>query len=252
MTDADVPSLHAMFRPPAWVTGGISAADAAFLAALVAALDPTIVLEIGVAAGTSSAALLYALDHLPGVIHRVLYSVDIRATCYFNAQYATGAAVAAMYPDHRHGWVLQTGAEARHVHHNLLPGSIDLLFIDGNHGHPWPLLDVLHLAPLARGEAWIALHDLVLPRLYPQYQTFGPAWLFAAWPGEKRAGIGEAENIGAVRLPADLRELVPVALALLERHVWEAQPAAADVELPPIFAPVTAALRRRLAAARRR
>jgi hypothetical protein len=231
-----------MFRPPAWVTGGISTADAEFLAELVAWTEPERVLEIGVAAGTSSAALLYALDQLPGV-ERVLYSVDVRATCYFDSKYRTGAAVPEMYPSPWSRWILNVDADARRI---CQTAAWDLIFIDGNHGHPWPLLDVLHLAPWARPETWIALHDLELPRLYPQFQTYGPAWLFAAWPGEKLAGTGDAENIGAIRLPGDLRALLPVALELLERHAWEAQPTAGDVELADVFAPVTAALRPRL------
>jgi len=242
-------SLHAMFRPPAWVTGGISTADAEFLLELVVRETPAIVVEIGVAAGTSSAALLFALDQLPGA-HRVLYSVDVRASCYFDPRYATGAAARELYPAPRSAWILHTGADARRLRHTL-QAPVDLFFIDGNHSHPWPLLDALHLAHLAWPEAWIALHDLALPRLYPQFQTYGPGWLFAAWPGEKIAGTGEAENIGAVRLPADLRDLNPMALALLQRHPWEAQLAAADVELAAVFAPVTEALRPRLSGGRR-
>lgn len=236
--------LRAMFQPPAWVTGGISTADAAFLLELVAREAPEIVVEIGVAAGTSSAALLYALDQGPGP-RRALHSVDVRATCYFNPEYATGAACREMYPAPRSWWFLYTNADARRLVAQCLPGVVDLIFVDGNHGHPWPLLDVLHLAPVARPEAWVALHDLALPRLYPQFQTYGPGWLFAAWPGEKIAGTGEAENIGAVRLPVDLRDLIPMALALLEGHAWEAQPAGGDVQLADVFAPVTAALRHR-------
>jgi len=241
-----------MFHPPAWVTGGISTADAEFLADLVAWTEPELVVEIGVAAGTSSAALLYALDQLPGA-RRALHSVDVRGTCYFNAQYATGAACREMYPERRSLWILDTNADARRLAARFQPGAFDLIFVDGNHSHPWPLLDVLHLAPAAQPAAWIALHDLALPRLYPQFQTYGPAWLFAAWPGEKIAGTGEAENIGIVRLPADLRELCPMALELLERHAWETQPTAWDVELAAVFAPVAEALRprRRLPGGRR-
>jgi predicted O-methyltransferase YrrM len=235
-----------MFRPPAWATGGISTADAEFLLELVAREAPELVVEIGVAAGTSSAALLYALDQLPGAPDRVLYSVDVRSTCYFDPRYATGAAADLMYPQPRAQWRRRIPSDARRITAELTPGSIDLIFVDGNHAHPWPLLDVLHLAPYARPGAWIALHDLALPRLYPQFQTYGPAWLFAAWPGAGIVGTGAAENIGAVRLPADLRHLIPLALELLQACAWEAQPTAADVQLSPVFAPVTAALRPRL------
>jgi hypothetical protein len=39
----------------------------------------------------------------------------------------------------------------------------------------------------------------------------GAQWLFEAWPFEKISG----GNIGALRLPSNLRDLVPFALAML-------------------------------------
>jgi len=39
----------------------------------------------------------------------------------------------------------------------------------------------------------------------------GAQWLFEAWPFQKISG----GNIGALRLPTDLRDLVPFALAML-------------------------------------
>lgn len=234
-----------MFRPPAWVTGGLSAGDAEFLGELVARVQPTRVLEVGVAAGTSSAALLYALDQLPEG-KRALVSVDIRPTCYFDARRATGEACAAMYPAPRARWILLTGIDARRVRRELTQRSIDLVFLDGDHSHPWPLLDVLHLAPWAQPEAWMALHDIALARVCPRFQTFGAEWLFAAWPGEKYAGTGDAENIGAVRLPANLETLVPMAIELVRRDKWETAIRDVDVDLPAVFASVAAALRPRL------
>lgn len=234
---------------PDWVTGGISDADAAFLRALVHRVAPWIVVEIGVAAGTSSAALLGALDELPQT-GRELWSVDVRPTCYFNASHPIGAAVATMYPpDERFTrWILDGDSDARRVRARIPPGLIDLVFVDGDHRHPWPLLDVLHVAPWTRPEAWIALHDIALPRVYPAYQMYGALWLFEAWPGEKIAGEGEAQNIGAVRLPAKLELLVPMATELLARKPWETRPGVGDVDLdlPAAFAPLAPTLRRRL------
>jgi len=224
-----------MFQPPPWVTGGISTGDAAFLVELVRRETPATVLEIGVAAGTSSAALLYALDQLPG--KRVLYSVDIRPTCYFDPRRTVGSAVATMYPDHRAGWILDLNGATRR------DGSVvyDLAFIDGNHQHPWPLLDVLQLVPWLRSASWIALHDIALASVHPRFQTFGVQWLYQAWPGEKFAGEGDARNIGAVRLPISLTDLVPMALDLIEDRPWEGGPPGRIV-LPPIFREITACL----------
>ena len=218
--------------PPAWVQGGISTEDAAFLGELVAKLEPAHVLELGVAAGTSSAALLYALDQLPPA--RTLTSVDVRPTCYFDQSRAVGAAVAEMYPRHETCWRLLTSSDARRLGTTLPPGSVDLAFIDANHHHPYPLLDLLHLTPALRPGAWVALHDIALARLYPQFPSHGAEWLFEAWPAETWVSL-DSENIGAVRLPADLGGLVPMAQALLAKR-WEQAPSREALDLPGVFA----------------
>ena len=194
--------------------------------------QPTTVVEIGVAAGTSSAALLYALDQLPGA--RTLYSVDCNRSCYFDPRRRLGAAVAEMYPNHRARWILHPGIDSRHAVAQIR--DYDLAFVDANHHHPYPLLDVVHLASVMRPGAWIALHDLELPRLYPEWQSHGPMWLFELWPGAKVHGQGDAENIGAVQLPPDVRTLLAPFKALLARP-WEQTPTLAEVSpLPGVFA----------------
>jgi hypothetical protein len=209
----------------------------------VATDQPALVVEVGVAAGTSSAALLAALDQLPPP--RRLYSVDVRPTCYFDASKATGSAVDEMYPTYTTRWIQDFEADARKVGLSLGVGTVDFAFIDANHHHPFPLLDVLHLAPVMRPGAWIALHDIELPRLYPQFQSHGPMWLFECWPGPKIRGEGDAENIGAVQMPADLETLAPMAVALLDRK-WEGQPAGLEYSITtPAFAAIHAAMRRR-------
>ena len=149
-----------------------------------------------------------------------------------------------MYPGHRAVWILDTSGSARRV--GAAPLRYDLAFIDGDHRHPWPLLDLLHLAPVLAAGAWVALHDVALARILPSCASRGAEWLFDLWPGEKLAGTGDAENIGAVRLPVALAELLPMAVQLIERATWEAQPGPAAVALAEVFAPLSAPLARRL------
>jgi hypothetical protein len=55
----------------------------------------------------------------------------------------------------------------------------------------------------------------------------GAQWLFEAWPFEKISG----GNIGALRLPSNLRDLVPFALAMLRiPSELEATPARRTLE----------------------
>ena len=247
-TSAPIEGLRSMYRPPAWATGYICDGDAEFLIELVAGVRPTSMLEVGVASGASSAALLFALDQLPPVAGgRQLLSCDVRSTCYFDPARATGAAVAEMYPNHQTRWTLDTDTDARRLSQSVAPGSFDLLFIDANHAHPWPLLDLLHLVHVARPGAWVALHDIQLPVINPAYQVYGPMWLFDAWPFDKVHGVDGSRNIGAVRLPDDIRQLVPMALELLDRP-WEHAPTSWHVALPEPFTDLSGVLHNRLAA----
>lgn len=220
-------ALCALYHPPEWVQGGISGEDAAFLLDLVLEHAPRTVLELGVAAGTSSAVLLFALDQLPDLApaSRALFSADVRPTCYFDPGRLTGSAVADLYPGPRATWRLHANHfDARKTADLLRAEAFDLAFIDANHRHPWPLSDLLHLAPLLRPRAWVALHDIDLARLYPAYaaEGHGAQYLFEAWLWEKVRAPGPVSNIGAVRLPADLGALLPMATDLLQQP-WESE-----------------------------
>ena len=62
---------------------------------------------------------------------------------------------------------------------------------------------------------------------------FGAQWLFEAWPFEKISG----GNIGALRLPSKVRDLVPFALAML-RIPSELEPIPTRRTLEAFFAAV--------------
>lgn len=237
--------LNAMYQPPSWATGYVSGADAAFLAHMVSAHRPRTIVELGVASGASSAALLFALDQLPHDEPRTLYSCDVRPTCYFNEAYETGQACRDMYPVPRAQWRREFATDARALAQVLPPGGADLTFIDANHSHPWPLLDLLHVTAFATPGSWVMLHDIELPIQHPEHQVYGPRWLFQAWPFNKVKGLGPWTSIGAVQLPEDLSLLVPVALALLDQR-WEQAPTSDHAALPAPFEAVRDALDARL------
>jgi glycosyltransferase involved in cell wall biosynthesis/predicted O-methyltransferase YrrM len=245
---ADLAALSAMYQPPAWATGYVSGADAAFLQEMIAAHAPRTIVEIGVASGASSAAILHALDRLPDPEQRILISCDVRPTCYFNEAYRTGQACGEMYPSPRARWRREFEMDARRLMQSLPEASVDLTFIDANHSHPWPLLDLLHVTAIAKPGSWIVLHDVDLPLQYPQYQVYGPRWLFQAWPFNKVKGVGQWTSIAAVQMPDAPSLLEPMARALLARP-WEQAPTPWHVGLPPAFDRIQAELEARLAPA---
>jgi glycosyltransferase involved in cell wall biosynthesis/predicted O-methyltransferase YrrM len=242
-TDHD--ALTAMYQPPAWVTGYVSGSDALFLFEMVAGVKPVTVAEIGVASGVSSAVLLFALDQLPDAEGRVLHSVDVRANCYFDNAYKTGQACGEMYPSPRAQWRENYDNNAQDLRKALPAHSVDLTFIDANHMHPYPLLDLLQTTEFAKPGSWVVLHDVDLPVQHPEFQTYGPRWLYQAWPFNKIKAFDEFASIAAVQLPEDPAQLVELALSLLDK-TWECHVDIEEVELPAAFAAVQAALQARL------
>jgi predicted O-methyltransferase YrrM len=233
--DEELARLHRMYAPPAWARGAITRSDAEFLTQAIAVLQPQTVVEIGVASGVSSAVILHALDRLPAVEGgRLLQSCDIVPSCYFNAEYNTGAAVREMNPHAKSHWLLDTDIDARRLSQEWQPNTVDLTLIDANHYHPWPLLDLLHMTYVAKPRSWVVLHDIDLPRR-TKLQVHGAMWLFEAWPFAKIQGEGAASNIGAVQLPDQASDLLPMTRALLERP-WEHMPTMWHVDLPGMLA----------------
>ncbi|MDH4063493.1 MAG: class I SAM-dependent methyltransferase [Acidobacteriota bacterium] len=238
--------LHALYPAPPWARGVTPKADAEFLLQMIAIEQPRRIVELGVASGVSSAVILYALDTLPDIPGgRWLHSCDIQPTCYFDPAYATGDAVRSMYPHPRSRWVLDTDLDARRLSQAAAGRDVDLTFIDANHCHPWPLLDLLHMTAIARPQSWIILHDINLPVIHAECQIWGAKWLFDAWPFEKLTGASVQANIGAVRLPRKLPDLIPVAAELLHRP-WEFAPTLWHVAMPAPFGPLQEIVRARL------
>jgi predicted O-methyltransferase YrrM len=204
----------------------VPAEDARFLHDLIVEVRPQVVVECGVASGCSSVAILDAMakcrdDRLADGVW--LHAFDIAETCYFNRAYTTGAAVAELTPQHLPRFRLTVG-DALCAGRRLAGLDAPFAFIDANHLHPWATADLLALLPALAPGAWVALHDIRLPLLgRHDFRGHGPRYLFDSWTGEKRQG-GTDRNIGAVRLPDDLRE-VPTRLAPVLQRCWE-------VELP--------------------
>ena len=241
----DPSPLHTMYRPPSWATGYVSGADATFLFEMIAAQQPSTVVELGVASGASSAVILCALDQLQAAERRVLYSGDVRPTCYFDEAYATGQARRELYPAPRARWHTAFDKDARALSRLLPAGSVDLTFIDANHSHPFPMLDLLQVTAFAKPGSWVILHDVDLPVQHPEFQVFGPRWLFQMWPFNKVKGFDRWSSIGAVQLPENPSLLVPLALSLLDKP-WEQTPTIQDVVLPPEFSAAQAVAEARL------
>ena len=235
-----VARLARRYRPPPWAQGCISAHDAMFLYDLVRAVRPDRVIEVGVAAGGSTALLLLALADAGIALEGqpVLHSFELHPFCYFDRTRPVGSAVAEMVPELAHGVKLHVRGTAAAAAAALRAHPVSLALIDADHRHPCPTADLLTLLPALRPGAWVALHDIALPEIAAAHERRtgeqvswgerGAQLLFEHWPFEKVRGGGTADrigarNIGAIRIPIDHAVSVDDLQALIDQP-WEVVP----------------------------
>ena len=186
-------------RMPAWVGGNISVHDQPLLAGLTVLLAPTKVVEIGVASGWSGCLFIEALSRVGRPAEYI--GIDASPTYYLDDARPTGAAIGEIFPAPPVATRLLLGQMAADTVDVVGPG-VELAFIDGDHRHPWALLDLLALLPVLAPSAHVLMHDLHLCTYERHKHTNrGPKYLFEAWPGPKVHSSQRPPMIGAIQLP---------------------------------------------------
>ena len=227
--------LHAMVdRENVRYPGGIGSRDYFFLTALVSILAPHCVLEIGTLTGFSAAILAAAIHRqhgarlagagLPSGRPRniTVETIDAQTHCLIDETKEVGFEIPNLIPDLASTVRIHAGRESDFVRQLAGPDEFGLAFIDADHRHPWPLLDVLRLAPYVRGGGWIVLHDIQLGTCGKEMQEagasleagapYGAEWFFDRWPFRKIRSF----HIGAIELPRQKDALIPFALRLMD------------------------------------
>ncbi|HEV2805220.1 MAG TPA: class I SAM-dependent methyltransferase [Chthoniobacterales bacterium] len=204
--------------------GGIGSRDYFFLTCLVSILAPRRVLEIGTLTGFSTAIIAAAIYRQHGAQSGIAVdTIDSHTQCSIDETRPIGFEIPELIPDLVSTVRVHTGRESDLVREIARPGQYGLAFIDADHRHPWPLLDVLRLAPYLQPGGWIALHDIQLGT-YGKAELaagnklqagapYGAEWLFERWPFRKIRSF----HIGAIELPPRLHSLIPVALDLMNQ-----------------------------------
>jgi predicted O-methyltransferase YrrM len=204
--------------------GGIGSRDYFFLTCLVSILAPRRVVEIGTLTGFSTAIIAAAIHHQhPDHTGTTVDTIDSHTHCSIDESRLIGFEIPDLVPDLVSSVRVHTGRESEVVREIGERGEFGLAFIDADHRHPWPLLDVLRLAPYLQGAAWILLHDIQLGtygkierdagKQLEASTPYGAEWLFDAWPFRKIRSF----HIGAIELPPDMSTLIPFALELMKR-----------------------------------
>ena len=203
-------------RLPAWTQGTINSEDAGFLCRMIEEVRPEKIYEVGVASGASSALILSTMAGYADPSRTWLHSHDIARLCYFDAAHGVGDATREMVPEFTRNWELNLVSTALDVCRE--PNSRALFFVDANHDHPWPALDLIALLPGLKAGDRVVLHDINLPTISEgKFPSYGVQYLFEDWLGERLVPDVALANIGAVTIPADRRLVVESLVRTLAR-----------------------------------
>jgi len=214
--------LRSIVNRQAQYPGTIGPSDYFFLTALISILAPKRVAEIGTLTGFSAAIIAAALRRQHGKDSASwIDTIDVRRKCLIDETRPTGFEIAESFPELASMIRVHIPYDSAVISKLAGRDELQIVFIDADHRHPLPLLDLLRVAPyIARG-GWIVLHDIQLGtsgrqaieagQILSWGAAYGAEWLFGYWPFVKISG----GNIGVVQLPNDNSELIPFALRLM-------------------------------------
>jgi predicted O-methyltransferase YrrM len=230
---AELEFLRGLHHRETHYSGAIGSTDYFFLIAFASILAPRHAVEIGTSTGFSSALIAFALHRrYPELAGPLVDTIDLHSEYLVDRTKPIGFEVPEVLPELPGIVRLHPGRQSDFVRNLARPNELAFVFIDADHQHPWPLLDLLRVAPYVRGGGWILLHDIRLGTMGVTAKEgdhpvsfgapFGAEWLFNRWPFRKISGL----NIGALQLPSNKISILPTALKLMELR-FEVNPASA-------------------------
>jgi len=213
-------------RKTAAVKGSINVLEAHFLQQRILARRPACVVEIGTCAGVSTAVIADALmliNRVDGGERRVL-SYDLLDRYFFDKSLEVGFFLKEM-PEALNGCItLRTGCTALDVGADVARDSLEFVFIDASHQHPWPCLDLWAVLPYVRDDAELCFHDVNLPLANPKYPSYGVKYLFDTLILDKRYAepiAGRVSNMGSVLLAGNKGQVREQIIRAIETYPWE-------------------------------
>lgn len=191
----------------------MSFTDRAFLNGIIRKTKPNKILEIGLAAGGSSAIILNAIKDFE---NSTLFSIDYNTKYYNDNSKDTGFIVNDYLPELKNKWHLYTGGVSAKFIEDI-GNNIDVCFLDTTHCNPGEILDFLTVLPYLKENAVVILHDTLLYGIEPYIYNFRlgcttNGTLFSAIKGKKihanEGYFGNFGNIGAIILDSDIKDRV--------------------------------------------
>jgi hypothetical protein len=158
------------------------------------------VLEIGVYRGVTS---LYMLKEGCKTVNFQLYGIELGGEVYFGE-----AVIQEATNEEQTHYHLYKNSTSFDIENYLLGKKLDMVFIDGGHSHPHPILDLIHIIPFLHSESIVMLHDVVD---YMEPNAWGESYIYCNWTEEKyrteklnEGGepVGKT-SLGCIKIPTD-------------------------------------------------
>ena len=138
-------------RPPR--EGSLTLADTLFLAAMASILSPSRVIEVGTGTGFSSALIAAIVRQRAGVQCTVcVETIDANIHYQRDESVQTGCDIAVLIAECAGSVRVHSPRESDFIDQLAKPNELQFGFIDANHKHPCPLLDLLRV-PGSRSRA---------------------------------------------------------------------------------------------------
>ena len=206
MREDDLRRLHAEHKVEG--SGPITASEAKWMLRTIEEHQPESFIELGTSSGLSTGLLALMLHDNGG---RRLVSVDVSDRFYRDPSRATGFLVPELYTGDRVTVDLRSPMTSIDV--AGWEDTFDIGFVDGNHQHPWPLIDTLCLLPRMTGPKLLFHHDLNVYKKQRNANGVGPKYLFDQFPGSHRTRYAANQgNLFSVRLDLPREQIEELAI----------------------------------------
>lgn len=213
--------------------------EQSFLCGMIKNAHPKKVVEIGIAAGGTTAVILNCLAMLGGDVQ--MYSCDLNNTYYRDASKPVGFVAEELKPH------IFSGKETEgKVSHTVLSGGyapeflpeigsdIDFLILDTAHSLPGELLDFIACLPYLKKGATVVLHDISMNVMITEY-SYATKVLFDTVVADKYLMPAQDRpcaypNIGAFKITGDTYKYINDCFSALT-ITWHYMPQAAELKI---------------------
>ena len=198
-------------------TAEMTKGQLAFLCGLIKTYRPQKIVEIGVAAGGTTAVVLNCLSMLD--LNAQMFSIDLSRDYYRDKSKKTGYLIEECRAkfDRKIEHVLYTGKIAIEFLEEI-GKDIDMLILDTVHSLPGEMLDFLACYPFLRKGSIIVLHDIAANHYDSNVNSFATKLLFDVVVAEKYMEIRNDDdfpNIGAFMINDDTDKYIDTVFSAL-------------------------------------